>query len=118
MGLLHGLLNPNSCKVWVSFWHKGRALPTHTVTGVAMTAWACVSEEQGCLPVRDAWGANIGAGIGGILKDRQGCSANAAPGPSPALVMVLRSVMPGGGPSLWRPCGKGLVHSGSVYWTG
>lgn len=51
MGLLRSQLNPNSCKVWVSLWHKGRVLPTHTVTGVAMTEWGACLKLQGCLPV-------------------------------------------------------------------
>lgn len=45
MGLLHDLLNPNSCKVRVS-WHKGRVLPTHTVTGVAMTCGVSEAAEM------------------------------------------------------------------------
>lgn len=48
MGLLQDLLNPNSCKVRVS-WHKNRVFPTHTVTDVAMTAWGRVSEAAGGL---------------------------------------------------------------------
>lgn len=56
-------------------------------------------------------GAKAGAGISGTLEDRQGCGAKAAPGPPPALVTVPGSAMPGGGPSPWPPCGRGLVRS-------
>lgn len=63
---------------------------------------------RGCVRCR-CGGGNVSAGTGGILEYRQGGSANAAPRPNPApIAVLLRSVMPGGGPSPWRPRGKGL----------
>lgn len=90
----------------------------------AMPGWRCLSETVGALPrvgmhTLQGGGANVGAGTGGILEYQQGSSAKAAPKPNPApIAVLLRSVMSGGGPSPWRPHGKGLVHSGSVYWRG
>lgn len=63
-----------------------------------MTAWGCVSEAAGVLACAGMHGEQT-SGIAGILEDRQGCSAIAAPGPPPALVMVPRSAMPGRGSS-------------------
>lgn len=99
--------------------------PEAPVTGVWPCQYGdtCLKRQEhlnvrGCVHCRRG-GANVGAGTGGILEYRQGCSANAAPRPNPALVTVLlRSAMPDGGPSLWQPHGKGLEHSGSVYWRG